>query len=55
MLKHEQNLTDIAMSCGFADSAHFSNAFNRATGFKLSAWRRLFTLEQLGVLGLHSS
>ena len=34
-------LTDIAYACGYANSAHFSTSFGRATGTTPSEYRRL--------------
>lgn len=34
-------LTDIAYACGYANSAHFSTSFGRATGTTPSGYRRL--------------
>jgi AraC family transcriptional regulator len=41
-LMRESNvaLSEIALAAGFADQAHFSNAFRRATGATPSQWRR---------------
>lgn len=35
-----RSLTDVALSCGFADQSHFSRAFSRVTGVPPGAWRR---------------
>lgn len=37
------SLTDIALACGFGDSAHFSRAFRQAHSCSPRAWRRLHT------------
>jgi transcriptional regulator GlxA family with amidase domain len=34
-------LTDIALSAGFSDQAHFANAFRRTTGTTPAKWRKL--------------
>jgi AraC family transcriptional regulator len=40
MLQSRVPLSDIALRCGFADQAHFSNQFRQASGLNPSAWRR---------------
>jgi AraC family transcriptional regulator len=40
MLSSDAPLSEIAVSCGFADQAHFSRQFRRAMGRTPSAWRR---------------
>jgi AraC family transcriptional regulator len=40
MLQTDLPLCDIALRCGFADQAHFSNHFRQANGLNPSAWRR---------------
>ncbi|MDR6627644.1 AraC family transcriptional regulator [Caulobacter segnis] len=40
MLESQASLSEIALECGFADQAHFTNAFRRATGIPPGAWRR---------------
>ncbi|MGR4068590.1 helix-turn-helix domain-containing protein [Billgrantia sp. C5P2] len=35
------SLTEVALACGFADSAHFSHSFRRRHGVSPSEWRRL--------------
>lgn len=41
-LMHERSrsLSDVALSCGFADQSHFSRAFSRVTGVPPGVWRR---------------
>jgi AraC-like DNA-binding protein len=34
------SLSDIALSCGFADQSHFTRVFTRMTGISPGAWRR---------------
>lgn len=33
-------LSDVALTCGFADQSHFSRVFSRAVGMPPGAWRR---------------
>ena len=40
MLTTEDSLSHIALSCGFADQAHFSRWFRRETDTTPGAWRR---------------
>jgi AraC-like DNA-binding protein len=40
MLEGHQPLSQIALSCGFADQAHLARIFRRETGLAPSAWRR---------------
>jgi AraC-like DNA-binding protein len=40
MMNSDAPLSEIAVSCGFADQAHFSRQFRRAMGRTPSAWRR---------------
>jgi AraC family transcriptional regulator len=40
MLKAQEPLSQIALSCGFADQAHLARIFRRATGLAPSEWRR---------------
>lgn len=40
MLESRATLSEIALECGFADQAHFTNVFRRATGMPPGAWRR---------------
>lgn len=35
------SLTEVALACGYADSAHFSHSFRRRHGVSPSEWRRL--------------
>ena len=34
------SLSDVALSCGFADQSHFTRVFARITGISPGAWRR---------------
>jgi len=34
------SLSDVALSCGFADQSHFTRVFTKLTGLNPSAWRR---------------
>jgi AraC family transcriptional regulator len=40
MLHTDAPLSDIAARCGFADQAHLSKRFRKATGWTPAAWRR---------------
>jgi AraC family transcriptional regulator len=40
MLGSDAPLSEIAISCGFADQAHFSRQFRRTMGYTPSTWRR---------------
>ncbi len=40
MLRGPEPLSQIALSCGFADHAHLARIFRRETGLAPSAWRR---------------
>ncbi len=40
MLEGQEPLSQIALSCGFADQAHLARLFRRETGLAPSAWRR---------------
>ena len=40
LLAGQEPLSQIALSCGFADQAHLARIFRRATGLAPSAWRR---------------
>src|SRR5258708_14633017 len=40
MLESLEPLSQIALSCGFADQAHLARIFRRETGFAPSEWRR---------------
>lgn len=35
------SLTEIALTCGFADQSHFTRVFTRIAGFTPGAWRRM--------------
>jgi AraC-like DNA-binding protein len=35
------SLSDVALSCGFADQSHFTRVFTKLTGLTPGAWRRL--------------
>lgn len=40
MLDTEISLSDVALSCGFTDHAHFTNRFRHVMQYTPSAWRR---------------
>jgi len=40
MLVSEQSLSQIALSCGFADQAHYCRVFRAVAGISPNAWRR---------------
>jgi AraC-like DNA-binding protein len=40
MLVSEQSLVEIALSCGFADQAHYCRIFRTIVGLSPNAWRR---------------
>jgi AraC family transcriptional regulator len=42
MSRRNLSLTEIAISCGFADQSHFTRSFKRIMGLKPSAFRKLF-------------
>ncbi|ADG08735.1 AraC family transcriptional regulator [Caulobacter segnis] len=44
MRQSRAGLSEIALECGFADQAHFTNTFRRATGMPPGAWRRAIEL-----------
>ncbi len=41
LLKTDEPLTAIALSCGFADQSHLTRVFTRAVGTAPAAWRRM--------------
>ena len=43
MSRRNLSLTEIAVTCGFADQSHFTRSFKRIMGFKPSTFRRLFS------------
>jgi AraC-like DNA-binding protein len=43
LLQDEHNITEVALACGFASSAHFTSAFRRAFGTTPSAYRQLIS------------
>jgi len=40
MLESDEQMSQIAAACGFADQAHFSRAFRRGVGCTPGLWRR---------------
>jgi AraC family transcriptional regulator len=40
MIATAEQLTEIALACGFADQSHFTRAFRRMVGMSPSLWRR---------------
>jgi AraC family transcriptional regulator len=40
MIEAQETLSQIALSCGFADQAHLARIFRRETGLAPSEWRR---------------
>ncbi len=40
MVAMDQRLSDIALTCGFADQSHFSRTFSRLVGETPARWRR---------------
>jgi AraC family transcriptional regulator len=53
MLQTEAPLSDIALSCGFADQSHLCKHFRQATGHTPAAWRRAHRTEDYA--GRHRS
>jgi transcriptional regulator GlxA family with amidase domain len=47
MLTTTENLSQVALACGLADSAHLSRCFRQVTGATPSAWRRSHSHEPL--------
>ncbi|WP_269713821.1 helix-turn-helix domain-containing protein [Caulobacter sp. NIBR2454] len=45
MLSTREPLSQIAIACGFADQAHFSNLFRKQVGATPNAWRRANWIE----------
>lgn len=45
MLSTQEPLSQIAIACGFADQAHFSNLFRKQVGATPNAWRRTHWVE----------
>jgi len=42
MLRTQEPLSQVALSCGFCDQAHFTRVFRRVVGMSPRAWRRAF-------------
>ena len=45
MLRTRDSLSQIALSCGFADQAHFSRLFRQIVGATPNSWRRAHWIE----------
>jgi len=43
MITTDRQLTEIALSCGFADQSHLNRSFRRAVGMSPGKWRRTST------------
>lgn len=43
MISTDQQLTEIALACGFADQSHLNRSFRRAVGMSPGLWRRTNT------------
>lgn len=40
MISTDQQLTEIALACGFADQPHLNRSFRRVVGMSPGLWRR---------------
>jgi len=49
------SLTDVAQTCGFADSAHFSKSFRQWHAVSPSEWRRLALMKRAAARGQDST
>jgi AraC family transcriptional regulator len=54
MLTSEQPLSQIALSCGFADQSHYCRVFHDVVGLSPNAWRRQNMLEPPDDLATHA-
>jgi AraC family transcriptional regulator len=54
MLETEISLSDIALSCGFADQAHLTNCFRQVMQDTPSAWRRAHRTKEARSVVVHS-
>lgn len=43
MIQTDQQLTEIALACGFADQSHLNRSFRRMVGVSPGVWRRMST------------
>ena len=43
IISTDQQLTDIALACGFADQSHLNRSFRRVVGMSPGRWRRMNT------------
>ncbi len=55
MLMSEQPLAQIALSCGFADQAHYCRVFRTMVGLSPNAWRRQNMVEAPGEQAIRGS
>jgi AraC family transcriptional regulator len=49
LVKRDQTLAQIALSCGFADQSHFTRVFRNVVGMAPGMWRRMSELDNLGL------
>ena len=45
LLETHDSIVDVALSCGFADQAHFSSRFRNVVGESPNRWRKLHRME----------
>jgi AraC-like DNA-binding protein len=41
MRSTQEQLSDIALACGFADQSHLTRSFHRCVGMSPGVWRRI--------------